>query len=280
MKTIPFNSIVDAVEKLVMETNYNLPDDVLGALMQARERETSLLAVSILDQIIENADIASSEFLPICQDTGVAVFFADIGDMVYVDGAGLEAAINEGTRRGYKNGALRMSMVKDPLRRDNTGDNTPSIIHCKIVKGEKLTLYFCPKGAGCENMSRLAMLSPGEGRKGAIDFVIETIRKGGGKPCPPLVVGVGMGGNFEYSALLSKRSLLRTIGERNDDPYLADLENELLEKINALGIGPMGLGGVSTVLDVFVETAPCHIASIPVAVNIQCHAARHGKTEL
>ncbi len=280
MKTVPFDSIVNAVEKLVMETNYNLPDDVLGALKQARENETSLLAVSILDQIIENANIASSELLPICQDTGIAVFFVDIGDKVYVDGEGIEAAINEGTRRGYKNGALRMSMVKDPLRRENTGDNTPAIIHCKIVKGRRINLHFCPKGGGCENMSTIAMLSPGEGRQGAIDFVIETIRKGDGKPCPPLIVGVGIGGNFEYSALLSKRSLLRTVGERNDDSYLADMENELLGKINALGIGPMGLGGVSTALDVFVESAPCHIASMPVAVNIQCHAARHGKIEL
>ena len=280
MKTVPFDSIVNAVEKLVMETNYNLPDDVLGALKQARENETSLLAVSILDQIIENANIASSELLPICQDTGVAVFFVDIGDKVYVDGEGIEAAINEGTRRGYKNGGLRMSMVKDPLRRGNTGDNTPAIIHCKIIKGRRLILHFCPKGGGCENVSTLAMLSPGEGRQGAIDFVIETIRKGDGKPCPPLIVGVGIGGNFEYSALLSKRSLLRTVGERNDDSYLADMENELLGKINALGIGPMGLGGVSTALDVFVESAPCHIASMPVAVNIQCHAARHGKIEL
>jgi len=280
MKTVPFDSVVNAVEKLVMETNYTLPDDVLGALKQARENETSLLAISILDQIIENANIASSELLPICQDTGIAVFFVDIGDKVYVDGEGIEAAINEGTRRGYKNGALRMSMVKDPLRRENTGDNTPAIVHCKIVKGRRINLHFCPKGGGCENTSTIAMLSPGEGRQGAIDFVIETIRKGDGKPCPPLIVGVGIGGNFEYSALLSKRSLLRTVGERNDDSYLADMENELLGKINALGIGPMGLGGVSTALDVFVESAPCHIASMPVAVNIQCHAARHGKIEL
>ena len=218
--------------------------------------------------------------MPICQDTGVAVFFADVGDKVYIDGDGLEAAIHEGTRRGYKKGALRMSMVKDPLRRQNTGDNTPAIIHYNMVKGERLILHFCPKGGGCENMSRLAMLTPGEGKKGVIDFVLETIRTGGGKPCPPLIVGVGLGGNFEYSALLSKRSLLRTIGERNEDPYFADFEDELLEKINALGIGPMGLGGVSTALDVFIDSSPCHIASLPVAVNIQCHAARHGKIEM
>ncbi len=173
-----------------------------------------------------------------------------------------------------------MSIVNDPLQRKNTDDNTPSIIHVNIVKGEKLTLYFFPKGGGCENMSKLSMLSPGEGRKGIIDFVVETVRSGGGKPCPPLIVGVGIGGNFEYSAILSKRSLLRAVGKRNDDLYIAELENELIEKINALRIGPMGLGGVTTALDVFVETAPCHIASMPVAVNIQCHAARHGKIEL
>ena len=277
MKAIPFDYVVDSVEKLVMETNYRLPGDVLKAIEKAREMETSDLAISILDQIIENADIASSELLPLCQDTGAAVFFVDIGDGVYVDGAGIETAINEGTRRGYKNGALRMSMVSDPLRRKNTQDNTPAVIHFKIVNGESLILYFCPKGGGCENISRLAMLSPGEGKKGIIDFVIETIRIGGGKPCPPLIVGVGIGGNFEYSALLSKRSLLRTIGERNSDPYFSDLEKELFGKINALGIGPMGLGGDSTALEVFIETAPCHIASMPVAVNIQCHSARHGK---
>jgi fumarate hydratase subunit alpha len=253
---------------------------VCDALKYAQKKETSSRAASILDNIIENAGIASDELLPICQDTGVAVFFADIGDRVFVDGGGIEAAINEGTRRGYKNGALRMSMVKGPLQRQNTGDNTPAIIHYNIVKGEKFTLYFCPKGAGCENMSRLAMLSPGDGRKGIFEFIIETIRIAGGKPCPPLIVGVGMGGNFEYSALLSKRSLLRAVGERNSDPYLAEMEVELFEKINALGIGPMGLGGDSTVLDVFVESFPCHIASMPVAVNIQCHAARHGKIEL
>jgi len=279
MKTIPFDSVVDAVEKIVMETNYILPGDICDALKHAREKETSSLAASILDKIIENADIASNELLPICQDTGVAVFFADAGDRVYVDGAGLEAAIHEGTRRGYNNGALRMSMVKDPLHRQNTGDNTPAVIHYKIIKGEKLILHFCPKGGGCENMSRLAMLSPGDGRKGLIEFVVETIRSAGGKPCPPLVAGVGMGGNFEYSALLSKRSLLRTVGERNPDPYLAEMEIELFKKINALGIGPMGLGGDSTVLDIFIESFPCHIASMPVAVNIQCHAARHGKIE-
>ena len=275
MRTIPFDTIVDAVEKIVMEINYNLPGDVLDAIKRSRTSESSPLAVSVLDNIIENADIARNEQLPICQDTGIAVFFADIGGEARVDGGGLEAAINEGTRRGYKNGALRTSIVEDPLRRKNTGDNTPAIIHTRIVDGDKLTLYFCPKGGGCENMSTLKMLSPGEGRNGIVDCVVESIRIAGGKPCPPLVIGIGIGGNFEYSAILSKRALLRTLGSRNPDPFVAELETELTEKINALGIGPMGLGGDTTVLDVFVESYPCHIASMPLSVNVQCHAARH-----
>jgi fumarate hydratase subunit alpha len=280
MRSVPFNTVVNAVETMVQEANYNLPGDVLDALKRARAKEVSSQAVYILDQIIENAVIASSYSLPLCQDTGAAVFFVDIGDEVYIDGDGLEVAVNEGTRRGYKNGGLRMSMVSDPLHRLNTGDNTPAVIHVKLVKGEQFTIYFCPKGGGCENMSRLAMLSPGEGRKGVVDFVVETVLAGGGKPCPPLIAGVGIGGNFEYAAILSKRSLLRAVGGRNSDPYFAELEMELIEKINNLGIGPMGLGGTSTVLDVFVESAPCHIASLPVAVNIQCHSARHKKIEL
>ncbi len=280
MKIIPYSSIVESVAGLVAETNCKLPDDVLHGIISMRERETSSLAVSVLDQIIENAHIASTELLPLCQDTGAAVFFIDAGDMVRVDGAGLEAAINEGTRKGYKNGGLRMSIVDDPLRRRNTGDNTPAVIHYRITPGETLTITVCPKGGGCENMSRLAMLSPGEGREGICDFVVDTVRLGGGKPCPPLIAGVGVGGNFESSALLAKRSLLRTVGERNSDPFYAEMERELLDKINDLGIGPMGLGGSFTALDVFVESAPCHIATMPVAVNIQCHAARHGEIVL
>jgi fumarate hydratase subunit alpha len=215
--------------------------------------------------------------LPLCQDTGIAVFFADVGDSVRVDGEGLGAAINEGARQGYRDGALRMSVVKDPLRRGNTGDNTPAIIHYTIIPGETIRLSFCPKGAGSENMSRLAMLNPGDGREGVVDFVLDTVRKAGGNPCPPVIIGIGLGGDFEYSAMLSKRALMRTIGSRNPEPYYRDLETELLQKINDLGIGPMGLGGSSTALDVFIETAPCHIASLPVAVNVQCHSARHGE---
>jgi len=280
MRTIAFETVAKQVAELVKEANYKLPGDVLESLVSAREEETSPLAVSILNQIIENARIAAEDLLPLCQDTGVAVFFVEIGDMARIDGAGLEAAINEGTRRGYRDGALRMSVVKDPLRRSNTQDNTPAIIHVACVPGDELNVVFCPKGAGCENMSRLAMLSPGDGREGVVDFVTDTVRTAGGRPCPPLVVGVGIGGDFESSALLSKRAILRTIGERSGDPYYAALEEELSGAINALGIGPMGLGGNTTALDVFVETAPCHIASMPVAVNIQCHSARRGEIKL
>ena len=280
MRIIPFDTVVESVARLVTETNYKLPGDVLERLVSFKEKETSPLAVSILDQIIENAHIAAAELLPLCQDTGSAVFFVDAGDNVLVESPGLNAAINEGTRTGYRDGGLRMSIVEDPLERSNTGDNTPAIIHYNIIPGETLSVFFCPKGGGCENMSRLAMLSPGDGRDGIIDFVLETVCNGGGKPCPPIIVGVGIGGNFESSAILAKRTLFRTPGERNSVPYLAELEEELLEKINALGIGPMGLGGCTTALEVFVETAPCHIASLPVAVNIQCHSARHGKISL
>jgi len=276
MKTVEYETVVNEVARLVIETNYNLPVDVLEALGRLRETEISPIASSILDQIIENARIASSDRLPLCQDTGIAVFFVEAGDNVRVDGPGLEAAIHEGTRRGYSDGGLRMSIVKDPLRRGNTGDNTPAIIHYSIVSGETVTVSFCPKGGGCENMSRIAMLNPGDSHAGVVDFVLETMRIGGGKPCPPVIAGVGLGGDFEYAALLSKRALMRTVGTRHADPLYAELETELLEKINALGIGPMGLGGQSTAIDVFVDVAPCHIASLPVAVNIQCHSARHG----
>lgn len=280
MRIIRFNTVVDALVRLVVDTNYRLPDDVLERIIHMREQETSARAVSILDQIIENARIAAEELLPLCQDTGLAVYFVSLGEQVCVDGDGLEAAIQEGTRRGYREGGLRMSVVDDPLHRRNTGDNTPALIHYALSPGDALTISFCPKGAGCENMSMLAMLSPGEGRQGIIDFVLETVSIGGGRPCPPVIVGVGIGGNFELSALIAKRAILRTVGERNSNPDYAELEEELLDKINALGIGPMGLGGHTTALEVFVDTAPCHIASLPVAVNIQCHSARHGKIEL
>jgi len=275
IRTVRYAAIVEAVEGLVEEANYHLPGDVLDRIKSFRRRETLPRAAAVLDQIVENARIASTEELPLCQDTGTAVFFVDIGERAHVASPGLEEAIQEGTRRGYEAGKLRMSIVRDPLRRENTGDNTPAVIHLRIVSGDRVRITFCPKGGGCENMSRLAMLTSGQGRAGIVDFVVETVRIGGGKPCPPLVVGVGIGGNFETAPLIAKRALLRTIGERNVDRYYSDLEEELLETVNALGIGPMGLGGLTTALDVFVDAAPCHIASMPVAVNIQCHSARH-----
>ena len=280
LRLIPYDQLVDAVENLVIETSYVLPGDVIEALRKARRGESGEPARSILDQIIENAAIAEEERLPLCQDTGVAVFFADLGRDAAVDGNGLDDAIQEGTRRGYRGGGLRMSMVSDPVGRVNTGDNTPAIIHCRQVPGDRLRLWFCPKGGGCENMSRLGMLSPTSGAGGIRNFVLETVRLAGGRPCPPLILGIGIGGDFEYAALLSKRALLRTMGERHPVSQYADLERDLVERVNRLGIGPMGLGGNTTVLDVFIETFPCHIASLPVAVNIQCHSARHGMVEL
>lgn len=276
MRTIPFDELVDAVEALVLETSFVLPGDVCDALAAARGFESGRLASSILDDITQNARIAAEEQLPLCQDTGFAVFFVDIGAEVSISGGLLNDAIQEGTRCGYRSGGLRMSIVKDPFLRTNTGDNTPAVIHCRQVPGDRLTLWFCPKGGGCENMSRLGMLTPGDGVDGVREFVETAVREGGGKPCPPLVVGVGIGGTFEYAALLSKRSLLRSIGDRHHDPVYAELETDLKRRLNETGIGPMGLGGDTTVLDVFVEPHPCHIASLPVAVNIQCHSARHG----
>jgi len=276
MKSLSFATVVETAVKLIHDVSYILPDDVLTRLEWCRNNESSTIARDILGQICENARIASESRLPLCQDTGIAVFFVDVGESVSVDGAGLEAALTEATRRGYREGFLRMSMVGDPFRRKNTGDNTPPVIHTRIVPGEELKIGFCPKGGGCENMSGLAMLSPGDGYDGAVGFVVDTIRKAGGRPCPPVVVGVGVGGSFEQSAIIAKRSLLRKIGSRNTDPFYAAMEGELLRRINGLGIGPMGLGGDTTALDVFVEAAPCHIASLPVAVNVQCHSARHG----
>ncbi len=275
MRTIAFDTLVEAVHDLVCRATTELPSDVLERIEVMHAAEDSSPARDIMGQIIENAEIARTDKLPLCQDTGIAVFLIDIGDDCRVDGGGLEAAINEGVRRGYRECALRISIVADPFRRSNTGDNTPAVIHSRIVPGDRLDINFCPKGGGCENMSRLAMLTPGKGRQGVFDFVVETVRIGGGRPCPPLVVGVGVGGSFEYSAVLAKRSLTRTIGVRNADPFYCALEEELLQAINELGIGPMGLGGKTTALDVFIESAPCHIASLPVAVNIQCHSARH-----
>lgn len=273
MRNVSVSEITDKVRALCISAACDLEPDVVDAIKAAKAREVSPLGQEILGQIITNFEIAGKEGVPMCQDTGISVFFVEIGRDVVLDGS-LEEAINEGVRRGYKDGYLRKS-VCHPLTRKNTGDNTPAIIHTKIVEGDKVKIKIAPKGAGSENMSRLKMLKPSEGIEGIKGFVVESIREAGGNPCPPIVVGVGIGGSFEVSAILSKKALLRPVGMKNPDAEVASLEDALLDLINGLGIGPMGFGGVVTALAVHVETHPCHIASLPVAVNIQCHADRH-----
>ncbi len=278
MRTITAGEITEKVKELCMSAATSLERDVTDALRGAAEKEASPLGREVLAQIINNFEVAEAEDAPMCQDTGISVFFVDVGSKVTIEGS-LYEAIDEGVRQGYEQGYLRKS-VCHPLTRVNTGDNTPAIVHTRITEGDNIRIRFAPKGAGSENMSRLKMLKPAEGIEGVKGFVIETIREGGGNPCPPIVVGVGIGGNFEVSALLAKEALLRPLGTPNPDGELKKLEGELLTEINKLGIGPMGFGGTTTALAVHVAAAHCHIASLPVAVNIQCHADRHKEATL
>lgn len=280
MRIIMAEQIVEKVKELCIEANYNLGEELLQALEEAKKHEEAPLALSIIDQLIENAQIAQEGVFPICQDTGAAVFFVQLGQKVLIEGGSLEDAINEGVRQGYKEGYLRASMVADPLKRTNTKDNTPAIIHIELVPGDRLKLSMMAKGGGSENMGALKMLKPSDGIEGVKRFVIETVKEAWANPCPPIVVGVGIGGTFEKAALLAKKALLRSVAEPHPDPFYAGLERELLQKINDLGIGPQGLGGRVTALAVHIETSPCHIASLPVAVNINCHAARHKEVTL
>ena len=275
MREIHVDQIVSAVKELCMNANYYLGEDVVQALQGALKTEESPLGRSILEQLIENQQIARTEKMPICQDTGFAVFFVDLGQDVQIAGGNLIDAINEGVRQGYKEGYLRKSIVRDPLNRVNTGDNTPAVVHLDITPGDKLSITIAPKGGGSENMSEVRVLKPADGVEGVKQFVVDRVRRSGGDPCPPIIVGVGIGGTFEKCAQLAKRALLRQLGSQHPDPFYANLEKELLSEINKLGIGPQGLGGRTTALAVFIEPYPCHIASLPVAVNIQCHAARH-----
>jgi fumarate hydratase subunit alpha len=276
MREINVEVITKTVEKLCIESNYYLPEDVKSALEDAMEKEESPLGKEILSYILKNQEIARTKAVPVCQDTGLAVIFLELGQEVRLVGGDLNDAINEGVRRGYLNGYLRRSVVDDPfIERKNTGDNTPAIIHTKIVPGDKIKLIFAPKGGGSENMSALAMLKPSDGIKGIKEFVLNTVEKAGANPCPPIIVGIGIGGTIEKTTLIAKQSLLRKVGEHNPNPKVAKLEEELLEEINKLGIGPQGFGGRITALAVNIETFPAHIASMPVAINIQCHAARH-----
>jgi fumarate hydratase subunit alpha len=280
MRTIHVDQIIPAVKQMCMDSNYFIPEDVLKRIKEMQAEETTELAKDVLQQIIDNHDIAQNEHMAICQDTGFTMVFVEIGQDVHIDGGSLALAINEGVRQGYKEGYLRKSIVEDPLRRKNTGDNTPAIINYDIVSGDKLKIIIAPKGGGSENMCRVMMLRPADGDKGVKDYVVNRIKESGGNPCPPTVVGVGIGGTFEKAALIAKKALLRPIYDKHPDPYYAAMEDELLTRINALGVGPMGLGGKTTALAVKVEAYPCHIASLPLAIAVQCHASRHKEVVL
>jgi fumarate hydratase subunit alpha len=276
MREINVADITDVVAKLCIDANYYLPEDVRDALEAAMANEESELGKEILGDILKNADIARTNQVPICQDTGLAVFFIELGQDVRLVGGDFNAAVDEGVRRGYEDGYLRKSTVDDPyMVRKNVGDNTPAIIHLSIVPGEKIKITIAPKGGGSENMSALGMLTAADGVKGIKKFVVDQIEKAGSNPCPPIIIGIGIGGTIEKTTLLAKKALLRTVGEHNPNPIVADLERELLEEVNNLGIGPQGFGGRTTALAVHVETTPAHIASMPVAMNVQCHVARH-----
>lgn len=275
MRAINAKLITREIKRMVMEANFFLPKDVLDALNKSKNEEEWELASNTLDKIIENAAIAKNEQVPMCQDTGLVVVFADIGQDVHVVEGYIEDAINEGIRQGYEKGKLRKSIIRDPLDRVNTKDNTPGVIHYNIVPGDKLTLTVAPKGFGSENMSRIKMLKPAEGIQGVKDFVLESVVLAGPNPCPPIIVGVGLGGTFEKAAFLAKKSLMRHLDEYSPNPIYEKLEKELLEEVNALGIGPQGYGGRTTALKVNIEYYPTHIAGLPIAVNLNCHAARH-----
>ena len=273
MKTIETKTITDEVKILCIEAATFIESDVLNKIKECKDKECNL-AKQILSQIIENDELAAKENVPMCQDTGITVVFVEIGNEVFINGD-IYDAINKGISLGYTEGYLRKSVVKSPLNRINTKDNTPGIIHIKHTLGDKLKITICPKGAGSENMSKVKMLVPADGINGIKKFVLDTIKEAGGRPCPPLIVGIGIGGDLEKCALLAKESLLRDINDESSDEDAKKLEKELFEEINKLNIGPMGLGGNTTALAVKVNTYPCHIASLPVAVNIQCHASRH-----
>lgn len=279
MREIKAAAVTEAVAALCIEANAHLPADVEAALAAALAAEPWPLAKHTLGLLEKNLEMADQCALPICQDTGMAVVFAEVGQEVHIDGD-FEAAVNEGVRRGYGEGYLRKSIVGDPLRRVNTGDNTPAALHLRLVPGDKLRLTVAPKGFGSENMSRLAMLRPADGVEGVERFVLETVRLAGPNPCPPMVLGVGIGGSFDGVALLAKQALLRPLDEPNPDGYYAALEKKLLAAVNELGIGPQGFGGKTTALGLAIETAPTHVAGLPVAVNVSCHATRRASAEL
>jgi len=281
LREIRAEDITTAVARMSQDANFFLPEDVLDAIKKAVSTEKSPLGKATLEKILENAAIAAKERVPLCQDCGLAVVLVRLGQDVHITGGELYPAIEDGVRKGYAEGYLRKSMVQHPFSsRTNTKTNCPAVIHTEIMPGDKLSIVLMPKGGGSENMSRLAMLSPAQGRRGVIDFVVKAVDEAGSNPCPPVIVGVGIGGTAEKASLLAKEALLRTLGQSNVDAEVADLEKELFQKINALGIGPQGFGGSTTALAVHVEVFPAHIASLPVAVNILCHSARHKEVTL
>ncbi|EMS71705.1 fumarate hydratase [Ruminiclostridium cellobioparum] len=280
MRDIEVDKIIEAVKNLCMDANYYLNKDIRQAMEKGLSAEQSPIGTEVLEKLLLNAALAAEKKVAICQDTGMAVVFVTMGQEVHISGGSLADAINEGVRRGYKEGYLRKSVVGDPIERINTGDNTPAVIHYDIVPGDVFKLELAPKGFGSENMSALKMLKPSDGIEGVKDFILETVDKAGPNPCPPIVVGVGIGGTMEKASLLAKRALLRPIDKRSGIEYVRKLEAEMLEKINTLGIGPAGLGGTNTALAVNVETYPTHIAGLPVAININCHVTRHAEVSL
>ncbi|MCI8404468.1 MAG: fumarate hydratase [Clostridia bacterium] len=275
MRIINSNEITETVKNMCIKANCHINSDIKQALKRSAETEKSDISKGILKNLLKNADIADRKEVPICQDTGMAVFFIEIGKEVFVEGRSITDAVNKGVAEGYTEGYLRKSVVADPIKRVNTGDNTPAVIHYDFTEGNKIKITFAPKGFGSENKSALKMLNPSDGIDGVIDFVIDTVRKAGANPCPPMVIGVGIGGTMDKAAQIAKKALTRDITCPNSNPFYANLEKTLLEKINKLGIGPQGMGGTTTALAVNVETYPTHIAGLPVAVNVNCHATRH-----
>ena len=280
MKEILCSQITDTIKELCIKANKILPDDLVCRIKNGYENEENDLPKSVMSDLLNNLDCAKELNIPICQDTGMAVIFAEIGQDVHIVGGDFEDAVNEGVRQGYVDGLLRKSIVKDPLDRVNTNDNTPAVIHTRIVTGENIKITVAPKGFGSENMSRIKMFTPSATKKDIMDFVIETVKIAGGNPCPPIVLGVGIGGDFEYCAYLSKKALCRDTNERNSNPFYMEMEKELLEQINKTNIGPQGFGGNTTALAINIETAPTHIAGLPVAVNVGCHVTRHASATL
>jgi len=281
VRELDVREVTEAVKAMCITANYDLPEDVYDALVKAREAEESPVGREVLGQLVENADIAAADRVPICQDTGFAVIFAEVGQDVHLVGGSFDDAVNEGVRQGYGDGYLRKSVAEEPAHaRRNTKDNTPAILHTSIVPGDKVRLTMMAKGGGAENMSSLNMLKPSQGWNGMVEAVVDTVSRAGSNPCPPVIIGVGIGGTIDMVTVLAKKALLRDVGSTHPDARIAAMEDQLLEKINALGIGPQGLGGSTTALDVFIEEMPSHIAGMPMAVNVQCHAQRHKTVEL